>query len=300
MEMLNHNLYLFLTAAECRSFTAAAEKLHISQPAVSKAVKTLEQELSVTLFVRDKREGLTLTRAGRELLRTGHELTLAENKLHQRLSLERQTLAGQVRVACLPGLTAMVLAQVLASFSAKYPQVVVDLIEGDGQKVRQSVSSCQADFGLLTEPFGTLDQETLFIDKFTVLALRDPKAPADLVQPLPAVNIKLSSERFVIPAELYPPFAEKVRQAGRSQPACIQIHNILNALSLVQSGLRRAIALRHINLPSAQEGLIFLPTDPEINCAIGVICRDFKELPPASQALLTMIRTVFARFQQLA
>ena len=61
MIMLNNSLRVFITAAELQSLTETAKKLYVSQPAISHAIKKLEEELGVRLFIRNKRSTLTLT-----------------------------------------------------------------------------------------------------------------------------------------------------------------------------------------------------------------------------------------------
>ena len=66
--MISHSLRIFLKVAENNSVTVTANELFISQPAISKAIKILEQRLNIKLFHRDKRRGLILTDAGEKIL----------------------------------------------------------------------------------------------------------------------------------------------------------------------------------------------------------------------------------------
>ena len=68
MILLNHNLRIFIRVAEKGSITEAANELYISQPAVSKAIKILEDELNLKLFHRNKRKGLIITDIGHEII----------------------------------------------------------------------------------------------------------------------------------------------------------------------------------------------------------------------------------------
>ena len=65
MIMLNNNLHIFITAAQTGSLTEAAKKLYVSQPEVSQAIKKLEEELNVNLFIRNKISNLILTDVGK-------------------------------------------------------------------------------------------------------------------------------------------------------------------------------------------------------------------------------------------
>lgn len=81
--MLNHNLRIFLKIAELGSVTEVAEELYISQPAVSKALRNLEEELKLKLFYRDRRKGLILTDSGREILLIARQMEELEERMYQ-------------------------------------------------------------------------------------------------------------------------------------------------------------------------------------------------------------------------
>ena len=91
MIMLNHNLRIFIRVAEKGSITETANELYISQPAVSKAIKILEDELNLKLFHRDKRKGLILTDIGHEILILARQMEKTENRMYQ--AAFRSTLA---------------------------------------------------------------------------------------------------------------------------------------------------------------------------------------------------------------
>ena len=82
MIMLNNNLHIFITAAQTGSLTEAAKKLYVSQPAISQAIKKLE-ELDVKLFIRSKRSSLILTDFGKEILVLANQMYDLENRLYQ-------------------------------------------------------------------------------------------------------------------------------------------------------------------------------------------------------------------------
>ena len=98
-------LEMFTAVAEEKSFTAAAERLHVSQSAVSRQLKLLEEELKTTLFIRGGR-GASLTDAGQILLTAAHRITremqdvasqISETQLLQRGGEEDLPGVGQRR-----------------------------------------------------------------------------------------------------------------------------------------------------------------------------------------------------------
>ena len=102
MIMLNNNLRIFITAAELESLTDAAKKLYVSQPAISQAIRKLEEELDVKLFIRNKRSSLKLTDAGRDILALAYKMADLENKLYQRAYEENHLMGGMIRIASVP------------------------------------------------------------------------------------------------------------------------------------------------------------------------------------------------------
>lgn len=76
-----HWINIFITVASTKSFTETATEMYISQPSISKAIHNLESELQVKLFVRDRKQGLSLTDSGQRILKIAKELSRNEATL---------------------------------------------------------------------------------------------------------------------------------------------------------------------------------------------------------------------------
>lgn len=125
---INFELYrIFCTVASKGSVTAAAQELNISQPAVSKSIKNLEDQLGGTLFVRT-RKGVHLTNEGEEFysyIKSGIEyFTNAENKFTDLINLE----TGNIRIGVSTTLTKMFLIKYIEEFHLSYPKVNIEII----------------------------------------------------------------------------------------------------------------------------------------------------------------------------
>jgi len=116
-------LRIFLHVAEKGSITETADTLYISQPAVSKAVKNLEEELHLKLFHRDKHKGLLLTDAGEKILLLTRQMQDIESRMYQTAFRENNFLGGRVRIASMPILTSVILSKVFHDYKKKYPYV---------------------------------------------------------------------------------------------------------------------------------------------------------------------------------
>ena len=129
----------FVTVADEGGVTRAAERLGVSQPAVSKALRQLEDELGVDLFHRDRRNGVTLTDAGERALVPARAMLQAEERLRQIAFLSQNLMEGTVRVATLPIGTERFLATALAEFAQACPNVDVLVEEADSCRLAESL-----------------------------------------------------------------------------------------------------------------------------------------------------------------
>ena len=102
MAMSLNTLKIFINVADAANITRAAEVLHITQPAASKAIKALEDELGVPLFYRDKRNGLALTDIGKRVLKYARQMMLMEERLYQTAFMAKNMLEGTLKIATLP------------------------------------------------------------------------------------------------------------------------------------------------------------------------------------------------------
>jgi DNA-binding transcriptional LysR family regulator len=141
-------LRVFLTVASERSFSGAARKLHRTQPAISQAIRRLEDALGERLFDRSSKEG-RLTEAGRvlrdyaeRLLRLAEE---TEGALHELQDLRR----GRVMIGANEAGTHALLP-IVETFRAAHPQVLVDVRRVAARQIGSAVLEGSLDFGILT------------------------------------------------------------------------------------------------------------------------------------------------------
>lgn len=145
-------LEYFVRIVEEKSFTKAAEKLFISQPALSKSIRSMEKELGVTLFKRDPRE-LSLTNEGE----TVYRFALDVLNYWQVRTAELMSLLGKVkgtlRFGLPPSVGSVFFSKILYEYGLKYPQVDLRIFEGTSKKVETMVAADQIDLGVVIEPY---------------------------------------------------------------------------------------------------------------------------------------------------
>ena len=181
---------ILLKAAECGSFTRAAQALSFTQSGISHAVSSLEAELGTTLVVRSH-GGVSLTADGRALLPYFQQMCALQHQLEQKAADLRGLDTGLVRVATFTSVSEKWMPYILKSFQALYPRIEFELLPSNfNNEIEGWVTHGQADCGFISLPAEPhLDYWLLQRDQWKVivpcdhpLAGRDPFPPAALEQ----------------------------------------------------------------------------------------------------------------------
>lgn len=278
MIMLNHNLRLFLTAAELGSLTEAAKKLYVSQPAISQAIKKLEDELGVKLFIRDKRSRLILTDVGKEILAIGYKMADLENRLYQTAYEENHLLGGRIRVATVPLGASLVLARVLPIFKKQFPGVQVELLEGNPLEVKNMVLDYRADFGISTSPYRGLEHRLLMTDRMVSIH-RDHAETIDLNR---------DTSDLVFCRVAYESIREQLAGRDVDLSHILVVEAASTQINMIANGNGRGI-ISELMLSTIPNELVRGQVLPEMEMEISLIAHDFNELPSAAKEMMGMI-----------
>ena len=125
-------LRIFHTAAESGSFTHAAEKLGMSQSAVSRQISALEDDLGLKLFIRHAR-GLVLTEVGEQLFRTAHRMHWELQQVETQMSESQDTPTGPLIVTTTVGIGSAWLSSRLEEFLKLYPLIQLEIRLNDAE-----------------------------------------------------------------------------------------------------------------------------------------------------------------------
>ena len=287
------DLRAFIAVAELASFRAAAETIHLSQPALSRRIDKLEDALGVRLFDRDTRN-VELTAVGRDFARKARTLL---DDLDAILLGVRDVAAnrwGQVTLACIPSTVHYFLPTVLRQYHERFPRIRVRILDESANEVLSAVVHGEAELGLnmigSDEP--TLEFEPLLTESFVAACHRDhPLAHqravtwAELGRYDFMTVDKASGNRLVLDLAL---------ASKRERPqACFESRHVSTLVGFVESGLGVA-AVPRLSMPrKGHPLLVSLPiVDPEVTRTVGLIKRRGRSLSPAAEHLYEMLRTV--------
>ena len=166
-----HALQAFSEVARHRSFSAAAEALFVTQPAISKRVKALEEELGTALFDRIGRK-TTLTEAGRVLLPRARELLSEAEDMRRFASSLSDAVSGSLVMGTSHHIGLHRLPPVLKAFRANYPAVSLDIRFMDSEQACHAVESGDLELAIVTLPSAvpaSLQVEAIWTDRLHVV-----------------------------------------------------------------------------------------------------------------------------------
>jgi LysR family nitrogen assimilation transcriptional regulator len=166
-------LKYFLRVAELRSFSKAADALHVAQPAITRQIRQLEEELGVQLFHRHSR-GSEPTEAGQLLEARAAALLRMADQTRADVISRAVVPTGPVRIGFPPSVGNLLIGSTVAAYRAKYPNVLIGLLEGYNQVLQEWLLSDRIDVAIMTEfeSHPMLDSTLLFEEGLWLLGPR--------------------------------------------------------------------------------------------------------------------------------
>lgn len=186
--MLNtSHIRTFLAVVETGNYTAAARILHMSQPAVSQHIRSLEAQLGDVHLFRRIHGRMQVTHAGEVLLGMARELVDLAERAEERIKALQGKLTGRVCIGCAPGSGEHLLAPLLAAFYQRHPNVELELRITNYEKLLAALADHEVDLIFVEQPYQRKGWELTPMGHES-LALIGPQGHAILQQPAPAVH----------------------------------------------------------------------------------------------------------------
>jgi len=281
-----YQLGYFIEIARQRSFTRAAGRLHMAQPALSQQMKNLEAELGTPLFIRGRKE-VQLTAAGKAFLPRAEGLLAQAEAAKAVVSDVAQLRGGKLTLAAIPSVSAGLLAEVIRRFSTQHGQVVLQLIEGSSEHVADCVESGQTDLGFLQLPANksAFKSLTLITEPFVLLISR----AHPLARQKSVLLRQLSAESFIFyKGRARDTALEACRKSGFEPRIVCESGELGTVRALVAAGLGLAVIPR-LAAGSLPEDILMVPIrEPKMQRQIAAVWQKGGVPSPAAAALLQL------------
>jgi DNA-binding transcriptional LysR family regulator len=291
------DLRAFLAVFDSGNFHKAAEVLNVSQPALSRRIKTLESRLGTPLFERSTRN-VTPTSTGRQFEPTARRLLDELDSSILSISGVGERQSGYITIASIPTAATYFLPKVIRQFNSKYPNIRVRVLDRSPQEVLECVVRSEAEFGI--NMIGSVENDVTFtpiMDDPYVLACHrgHPAAKKSNLTWRALTGYQLirigrdnSGNRALLDVSL--------TRANVQLNWFYEVNNLTTSLGFVEAGLA-ATVLPRLATPQGSHPVIVTKTirSPEVTRTIGVVERRKSRLSPAAKAFCDILLSDWKR-----
>lgn len=279
-----------VAVADQGGFTRAARALHVAQPSLSQAVRALEHELGVELFVRAGRR-VVLTAAGEALVGPARQVLRDMETARAAVGEVAGVRAGRLDVACLPTLAVHPVAGLVGAFRRRHPQVRVRVVEPDtADAAVRLVRDGTCEIGLVELPVAGADLVALPLEDQDIVAVlgagglpglrRGRRLPLAALGGAPLITTPrgTSTRRLV---------DEALVAVGVEPEVVVEIESREAIGALVAAGAGMSLVPRAVAEQAALHGAEVREVTPPIRRSVGAVRRD-GPLSPAGRAFLAV------------
>ncbi|MBI0421980.1 LysR family transcriptional regulator [Acinetobacter sp. ACIN00229] len=287
-------LEIFALIAELKSFTATAEKLGISQSAVSHALKSLEQQWGINLISRSQSD-IELTTTGQQLLTHVKELLSISDTLEKEVAAIHGLNEGTLRIGSFGASSSIyLLPEILEAFRQRYPKIEIYIDEGEDKEVAQWLLERRIEVGFLIMPDERFDTFPLIEDRFVALIPNQfPLAQQLYINPAQLENcpfiMTMAGSRYQV---------ELILKNFNVKPDIkFYVSQILSIVSMVHNQLGVSIVSDMVitkELLSLYPNVVKRPFKPNLKRSIGLAVKNKKHMSPAVKAFIEVAQSVWS------
>lgn len=276
-------LELFVAITEQGSFSEAAQALGLTQSAVSHGLARLETELGLLLVERGRR-GVTLTKAGEEILPHARDVVARLNVIRQISTASEGAVRGKMRIGITYPLPSRLLIESIAAFRVTHPEVEIILVDDTGSESKNWVADGLVDVGIVIHPAPGAESRLLLQDEiYAVMNTEHTLSAQQSVSPE-----ELFREPLIVPRLGRELVIEALRSrggtSGRPQVRHL-VSDIGTIWEMVSTGMGIALVSKAVfdSASGRDESLIALPLVPPIPLPLGLAVRSWDAASPVTK-----------------
>lgn len=279
----------FLTIANEKSFSKAAEALHLTQPTLSRQIKELENELEKQLFIRGSRK-VSLTEDGILLQKRAEEIVSLVHKTEKELCAGSDEVSGDIFIGAGETDGFRWLLRIANEIKKEHPHIHYHISSGDVIDVLYSLDKGMIDFALI---FGSVDQ-----NRYNSITL----PPKDTWGVLMRKDSELAGKKIILPKDLYDKPLIISRQTYKKKEITdlfgnhysnlniIATHNLIyNASLMVDEGFGYAITFDKL-INTENTNLKFIPFQPAVTADMHFIWKKNKAFSKQARLFLDRLK----------
>lgn len=282
-------LKYFLTVAQEQSFSKAAKVLNVSQPALSKQIKDLEEEYQITLFNRTTRS-LSLTEEGRLFKEQAKQIISLVNRTDSYLKNINKYISGDIYLGCSESEANRIVMKAISKTQQHHPDIRFHIYSGNAQYVEEKLDQGIFDLGIVTDPadlskydylkLPTLDTWGVLMKKDSELAHFETISPKDLLDK-PMIISNQEMVKNGIGGWL-----------GGNQRALnvVATYNLFyNVKLMCEENVGYVLTLKHLYNESNDSPICFKPLNPPLTLRSHLVWKKYKVFPKAIEIFLEIL-----------
>ena len=282
-------LRYFLAIAREENMTRAAERLHISQPSLSKEIRKLEEELGHELFIRTNKN-MILNDEGMLLRKRAEDILAMVDKTAEEFSQLDNIIGGEIRIGCAESYLIKYLARSIKAFKEQYPNFIFHIFSGDTEPVAERLDRGILDLAVIVEPPNLSKYNYLSIpesDKWGLVMRRDsPLAEKEYVTFDDLYGLPLFCSEQSIRVD-FPRWCgdkmDKLNFAGT-------VNLAYNGSVFVKEGLGCLLTFEYLVDTSEGSGLCFRPIKPTLETNMYIIWKKYQVFSPIAELFLKRLK----------
>lgn len=297
MHLTLRQIHIFEAVAQFESYTKAAEKLHMTQPAVSMQIKQLETDTGLVLFDR-RGKRMQLSSAGRELLQYTSRVVQSWNDMLGSIENLKGVNQGHLSVSVATTANYFV-TQLLAEFSALHPAITLTLDVNNRQKLLEQLENFEPDLVVMGEPPRGYNLQSEHLIENPLVVIASPRHR--LAQQAWIELVDVMGERFVVREQesgTRKAIERHLKQYGFSHKTSLEMRSSETIKHAVEAGLGLGILSLHTVQPELEAGrLVVLNVESfPIQRHWHIVMRRGKQLSPVAREFKRFLKQEAPRF----
>lgn len=284
-------LRYFLEIAREENMTRAAERLHVSQPSLSRQMKALEEELGKKLFLRSS-YSIHLTEEGMLLRKRAEDLLALADKITNEFQTMDDLTGGDIFIGCAESYLIKYLAQAVQSLNKRYPGIHYHITSGDTEIVAERLDRGIFDMAFIAEPPDLSKYNYLEMpewDTWGVIMRKDcPLAEKAAVELEDLIPYPIFCSGQSVKSDLPRWCGERIDQLKIT--ATFNLSN--NGAVFVRQGLGVMLTFDQLIETPPGSTLCFRPLSPALHTKMYIIWKKYQVFTPAARLLLEELKAV--------
>ena len=282
--MNKQSLQAFLAVAETESFSEAAEQLHLTQPAVSKRISLLEDQLGNSLFDRIGRQ-VSLTEAGRTLLPKAEEILFSIRDTENLIRDLSGEVSGKLRLGTSHHIGLHRLPPILKKFTQQYPNVELDISFMDSEKAYEAIAQGKLEIAVVTlspDKHEHIIEKTNWADPLSIVVAKD-----HILAKEKTISLKTLSKQNVILPGLNTYTGQIVKRLFDQEKLSLQVSMSTNYLETIKMLVSIGLGWSVLPHSMVDKELAAIPLQKnKIERKLGTIYHHNRALSNAAQAFI--------------